>query len=257
MRIQIENFKKLHHLEKPLLIGNIWDVQSALIFQKLGYKAIGTSSAAIANSLGYEDGQNIPFNEYLFVVKRISESTTLPLTVDLEAGYGSDVKVIFENISKLSQLGVVGINLEDSIMVDGIRRIEDLTKFSFKLEQLVQMLNKSKIEIFINVRCDVFLLGLDNALVETIERVKVYESKSVNGIFLPGITNEKDIASIVESTSLPVNVMCMPDLPDFDKLRELGVKRISMGNFANAFLYQKLEEAATSFISNNNFSILF
>jgi len=255
--MQIKQFKQLHHSETPMLIGNVWDVQSALIFQKTGYKAIGTSSAAVAHSLGYEDGENLPFKDYLFVIKRILESTTLPLTVDLEAGYGSDVKVVFENISELSQLGVVGINLEDSIVVDGIRRIEDSSTFALKLEQLVQMLNKSKIEIFINVRCDAFLLGLPNALAETIKRVKVYESKSIDGIFLPCITSERDIASIVERTSLPVNVMCMPDLPNFEQLRALGVKRISMGNFVNAFVYQKMEEAATSFISNNNFSTLF
>lgn len=257
MTMQIENFKKLHYLEKPLLIGNIWDVQSALIFQKLGYQAIGTSSAAIAHSLGYEDGENLPFKDYLFVIKRILESTTLPLTVDLEAGYGSDVEVIFDNISKLAELGVVGINLEDSIVVDGIRKIEDLSKFSLKLDQLVQMLNKSNVEVFINVRCDAFLLGLSNALAETIERVKVYESKSIDGIFLPCITNEKDIASIVEKTSLPINVMCMPDLPNFEQLKSLGVKRISMGNFVNVFIYQKMEEVAASFIENENFSILF
>lgn len=203
MTMQLKKFKKLHHSEQPLLIGNVWDVQSALIYQNPGYQAIGTSSAAIAHSFGYEDGENIPFQDYLFMIKRILESTTIPLTVDLESGYGNEVKTIFENINKLYELGVVGINLEDSLVVDGIRSIADATVFSLKLEQLVQMLKENDVEVFINVRCDTFLLGLPNPLAETIARIKLYERTAIDGIFLPCLTDEKDITTVIEITSVP------------------------------------------------------
>ncbi len=257
MTTQINKFKELHYSEQPLLIGNVWNVQSALIYQKSGYKAIGTSSAAIAHSLGYEDGESMPFQDYLFIIKRILERNTLPLTVDLESGYGNDVETVFENISKLYELGVVGINIEDSRVIDGVRRIEDALDFSSKLEDLVQILSANSVDIFINVRSDTFLLGMSDVLAETIERVKLYESKFIGGIFLPCITNENDIATIVEKTTLPVNVMCMPDLPDFERLKVIGVKRISMGGFVNDYIYQKMEEVSASFVRDNNFSALF
>lgn len=255
--MQINKFRELHQSAELLLIGNVWNVQSALIYEKLGYQAIGTSSAAIARSLGYEDGENMPFQDYWFMIKRILETTSLPLTVDLEAGYDNDVKRVFEHILELYKAGVVGINIEDSVVLNGKRKISDALSFAIKLEELLQMLKDHNVDIFINVRCDAFLLGLPDALSEAKERIKLYEDKFIDGIFLPCITNEKDIASIVERTSLPINVMCMPDLPDFDRLKSLGVKRISMGDFVNAFAYQKMEEAAASFISNHSFSTLF
>ena len=110
-----EKFVELHLSESPLILGNVWNVQSAKIFEKLKFKAIGTSSAAIANSLGYEDGENISFEEYFYIVKRISENTSLPLSVDIESGYSDDVDVILSNIIKLVEIGVVGINIEDSV----------------------------------------------------------------------------------------------------------------------------------------------
>lgn len=257
MTSKFEKFKELHQQVAPLLIGNVWDVQSAMIYEKLSYQAIGTSSAAISHSLGYEDGEDMPFHEYLYVIERILKKTSLPLTVDLEFGYGHDVETIYENINELYNLGVAGINLEDSTVSKGIRQLGDRFKFSIKIERLKQLLKQKDIEIFINVRCDAFLLGISEALIETIARVKLYESKLVDGIFVPGVTNENDIKSIVQSTSLPVNIMCMPDLPDFERLKALGIKRISMGNFVNDYIYEKMKAVSATFVNNHNFSALF
>lgn len=110
----IATFKQLHHQSAPLLIGNVWNAQSARVFEKLGYKAIGTSSAAVAESLGYADGQAMSFEEYTFVITRIVKSSALPLSVDLESGYGNDASEIVKNIRVLQSLGVAGVNIEDS-----------------------------------------------------------------------------------------------------------------------------------------------
>ncbi len=104
-----------------LLLGNVWNVASAKTYQKSGFKAIGTSSAAVAHSLGYEDGEDMPFNALLHIVADISARVDLPLTVDIEAGYARDVNTINTNIKKLADLGVVGINIEDSVIERGIR----------------------------------------------------------------------------------------------------------------------------------------
>src|SRR5882724_5704601 len=103
-----EKFKSLHYNDSPLLIGNAWDVSSAKIFEQRGLKAIATSSKAIANSMGYEDGENIPFDLLLEVVKRIKNNIHLPLSVDIEAGFSRKIPEILQNIESLYDLGVVG-----------------------------------------------------------------------------------------------------------------------------------------------------
>jgi 2-methylisocitrate lyase-like PEP mutase family enzyme len=109
------NFKELHCQAAPVLICNVWDVVSAKLAQKLGYQAIGTSSGAIAELLGYKDGEEMTFNELVYIVQRITKSIDVPLTVDFEAGYGRDPVGIAERIERLVNLGVVGVNLEDSL----------------------------------------------------------------------------------------------------------------------------------------------
>src|SRR6187551_2268307 len=118
---QFETFNALHHQREPLLIGNVWNAQSAKVFEKLNFKAIATSSAAVAETLGYADGEQMSFEEYMFVVKHIARAVPLPLSVDLESGYGLDASDVAENILKLSKAGAVGINIEDSILRNGKR----------------------------------------------------------------------------------------------------------------------------------------
>ena len=109
-------FKDLHNQEKPLLIGNVWDVTSTKTAEKLNFQAIGTSSSAIAQILGYRDGEEIEFSEMEYMVKRIALNTKLPLSVDLESGYGDKPEEIVDRIKRLVALGAVGINIEDSIV---------------------------------------------------------------------------------------------------------------------------------------------
>jgi len=243
-----QEFKNLHEQASPLYIGNVWDVNSALIFEKMGYKSIGTSSAAIATSLGYEDGEGISFDELLRIVETIKSRTSLPLTVDLEAGYSRDTKKILKNITYLSKLGVAGINLEDSIVENGNRHIVDTTEFSETISFLKNSLVEEGINIFFNIRTDFFIMGLDNPLNETVTRAMLYEKAGADGIFVPCVTNEKDIQEIVGSVSLPVNVMTMPNLPIFPTLQKLGVKRVSMG----PFFYNNMNEWFSHMIGSIN-----
>ncbi len=250
-------FKELHHQTLPLIIGNVWNVQSAKVFEKLNFQAIGTSSAAIAHSLGYEDGEQMPFSDLLFIVERISKSVPLPLTVDIEFGYGNTATEIANNIITLEKLGVVGINIEDSFIEDGIRKLKDNLQFSQLLQEVNSILKQQGISIFINVRCDAFLLNISNTMQVATESIKNYEQSGADGIFLPCITKESDIATIVLQTKLPLNVMCMPELPNFDTLEKLGVKRISMGNFLNGYAYTSLENMTTKILVEQSFNACF
>ena len=227
----MQNFKDLHYQSTPLLIGNVWDVASTKIAEQANFEAIGTSSAAIANMLGYKDGEEMDFAELLYIVQRISANTTLPLSVDLESGYSRDPLQITKHIRQLAKVGVVGINLEDSI-VEEERQLLDAVEFAETIGSIKKQLKKEGIDIFLNIRTDTFLLGVTNPLKVTQERIQLYEKAGADGIFVPCIEKAADISAIVKSTALPINVMCMPKLPDFKKLQQLGVQRISMGNFA-------------------------
>lgn len=257
MTSNYEKFKQYHFKETPILLGNVWNVQSARICKELGFDAIGTSSAAIAHSMGYEDGEQTPFETYLLIIERITKTVNVPLTVDLEAGYGKDPEQILNNIIKLHTLGVAGINLEDSSMVNGERVLKTSLEFSKILSQIRSKLKELNLNIFLNVRSDVFLMGLPHALREAKDRIKYYEEAGAEGIFLPLITKQEDIVEITKSTTLPLNVMCMPDLPDFRKLHEWGVKRISMGNFVNHKIYDYMNQLVSKIIKDQSFQSIF
>lgn len=250
------NFKDLHHQKTPLLLGNVWDVPSTKVAEKLGFRAIGTSSAAIASLLGYQDGEEMDFSELLYFVKRIAANTQLPLSVDLESGYSRDPKIIAKHIKALVDIGVVGINIEDSI-VDGKRILLDAAEFANTLTAVNNLLSQGSIDVFINVRTDVFLLGDPNPIAATKKKIQLYEQVGADGIFTPGIENESDIREIVTCTQLPINVMCMPNLPDFDTLSKLGVQRISMGNFLFDKMYSQLEKTTKKIVDQQSFQSIF
>ncbi len=250
-------FKALHNQPEPLMIGNVWNVQSAKVFEKLNFQAIGTSSAAIAHSLGYEDGEQMPFSDVLFMVEKIGKCVALPLSVDIESSYAKTATEIADNIISLTKSGVAGINIEDSFMEDGVRKLKDSDQFSLLLHEVKNSLTQQGISIFINVRCDGFLFNLPNAAQLSMDRIKKYEEAGADGIFLPCITKVSDIATMVSATRLPLNVMCMPALPDFDTLKKLGVKRISMGNFLNGYTYTSLENMTIKILSAQSFNVLF
>jgi 2-methylisocitrate lyase-like PEP mutase family enzyme len=257
MRTKADIFRELHNGEEPLLIGNVWNVQSAKIFEKAGFKAIATSSAAVAETLGYSDGENMPFDEYAFVIRRLVAGTTLPLSADIEGGYGREASEVVENIVTLSKAGVVGINIEDSVVSKGKRTIVDRLQFATLIESVCLELRERNIDVFVNVRSDAFLLRLPNAIEETIKRIDAYQSTGADGLFFPCVTVPEEIKALTTHTKLPVNVMCMPELPGFAELKAMGVKRISMGNFFNARIYDQLDKLITETMKSGNFKPVF
>ncbi|WBX75755.1 isocitrate lyase/phosphoenolpyruvate mutase family protein [Tenacibaculum ovolyticum] len=249
-------FKKLHSQDKPLLIGNIWDVPSTKTAEKLNFQAIGTSSSAIASILGYNDGEEMEFSELEYFVKRISLNTNLPFSVDLESGYSHKPKEIINHIKRLAELGVVGINIEDSV-INEKRALLNANDFAMTLAEIKEHLEKENIDVFINVRTDTFILLQENIVEETKKRIQLYANAGADGIFIPCIEKEMDIKEIVNFTNLPINVMCMPNLPDFDTLTKLGVKRISMGNFLFDKMYGQFEQTTKKVLYQKSFNSIF
>jgi len=250
------NFKNLHHQDSPLLICNVWDVASAKAAEQLHFNAIGTSSGAIAAMLGYRDGEEMSFEELEYIVKRIATNSNLPFSVDLESGYSRNPTEIVNHIKRLNDLGAIGVNLEDSIVKEK-REFLDAEEFANTIYSVKEQLQKENINIFLNIRTDTFLLNHPNSLKESFRRIKLYENAGADGIFIPCIEKQEDILAVVASTSLPINVMCMPNLPDFRILKEIGVQRISMGNFLFNEMYQHFEKTLTSISKSQSFKSVF
>lgn len=246
-------FKTLHEQAQPLLLCNVWDVGSTKVAEQLNFQAVGTSSAAMAKLLGYKDGEAMSFAELVYMVKRILANTNLPVSVDLESGYSRSPLVVAEHIKTLVDLGVVGINIEDSLMEDA-RTFIEVETFAQLLYEVNNQLAKDQVDVFLNVRTDAFLLGLSDAVDVAQKRSKLYENAGADGLFLPCIKQEADIQLLVASTTLPINVMCVPDLPSFEKLKTLGVRRISMGNFLFDRMQMDLKNALQKVVVKKSFA---
>src|SRR6267154_2044258 len=194
-----ENFSGLHQGATPLLLGNIWDVSSAKMFETCGYKAIGTSSHAVANTFGYEDGEQLEFENLFRLAKRVAQVVRIPLSIDIEGGFSRTPEGIIENIRRLHDVGVVGVNLEDTI-AGAARQFQSVSTFQNTRSKVAEYLSQNNLKVFLNIRTDGFLLGMPTALAETLTRIKAYENAGASGIFVPCITDKNDIGEVVKST---------------------------------------------------------
>lgn len=247
-------FHALHHQPAPLLIGNAWNAHSAQIMQQSGIKAIATSSSAIAGTLGYKDGEQIPFEELFFMVRRIISSVQVPVSADIERGYSSDVQQVIRHITQLHDIGVVGINLEDSTADEVLLPIDE---FRHKLETIKNHLAQKNMRVFINARTDTFLLPVPNALEATFERITAYTAAGADSIFVPFICEPDHIRQVTAASTLPVNVLSMRGLPSFDELQALGVKRISMGGSVWRATYEGLARTLQQIQEQHSFNTIF
>ncbi|MED1795453.1 isocitrate lyase/phosphoenolpyruvate mutase family protein [Brevibacillus nitrificans] len=251
----IQQFQALHQANELLFLGNAWDVPSARALEKSGFQAIGTTSWGIAHSLGYSDGEKIDFDLHLAVIKRIVEQVSIPVSADIESGYGEDAATIIEHVLRTAETGVAGINLEDSLKKStGMR---DIALHGELLGQIRTALDHNGFaNFYINARIDTYFQKAD-PLQETIERAKVYVECGASGIFVPRVKEETDIRTIAAQVAAPLNVLSLPGLTDGKLLREWGVKRLSFGNF----LYDKtvafLESSAGQLYQSTDTSSLF
>lgn len=219
-----KQFAALHQRGNPVLLYNAWDAGSAAAIVEAGAKAIATSSAAVASAQGYDDGENLPLDFALQIAGRIAATVNVPVTIDFEGGYSEDDRELAANISKLLDLGIVGINFEDRVVKgDGMYSIERQAK---RIEAIRKAAEKKGIPLFINARTDVFL-GQTGDVAEAVQRARAFAAAGASGFFIPGLTNDSDIRKIVQDSPLPVNVMVMGGVSPVDKLAKLGVARVS------------------------------
>jgi 2-methylisocitrate lyase-like PEP mutase family enzyme len=254
---KINDFRKLHSGDEPFILGNVWDAKSAQLAEKAGYKAVGISGHAIAENLGYKDGENMSFEELLFVVNRVIKSVSIPVSVDIDGGYGRSLGKVNEHIRQLLEMGAAGINIEDSVVKEGKRLLVELEKFTKIVRGIRSFLTEQKSSLFLNIRTDTYVTKHPKPLEETIKRVKVYEEAGADGIFVPLLSDDKEIKLVVSSCGLPLNVYLQSHTPSYSQLKLLGVKRISSGAAVHAQSYRKADELYRSLITDKRFGKLF
>jgi 2-methylisocitrate lyase-like PEP mutase family enzyme len=236
----------LHVKGNPLIVYNAWDAGSAKAIAGAGARVIGTSSWAVAAAHGYEDGEAIPLGFVESIVKRIAQSSGLPVTVDVEGGYSDDPQLGAENVARFLDAGVAGINLEDRVVSgSGLHGIEAQ---SARIAAIRKMADARGISLFINARTDVFFgagVALEQALEEAKRRASAYAAAGASGFFVPGLVDRDAIAKLAAAIDLPLNVMVMPGLPAASELRDVGVARISYGPGPYLQAMEALRKAAT------------
>ncbi len=223
-------FRQLHQGPSILVLPNAWDVASARIFSALGFPAIATTSAGIANCLGYADGEIIPMDEMLFMIKRIVNAVDVPVTADIEAGYSDDPEELARTIASVIGLGVVGINLEDSSASD---ELVDVNLQTEKLRAVREAASALSVDLFINARVDVYLLGVgesEERFRNAIDRALAYKAAGADCIFIPGVADERVIGGLVKDIPAPVNILAVASTPPTTVLEKLGVRRVSTGS---------------------------
>jgi 2-methylisocitrate lyase-like PEP mutase family enzyme len=227
----------LHRAEKLLKVVNVWDVISAKVVASVpGTTALATASHSIAASYGYEDGENIPLDLMLEAVGRIVAATSLPVTADLEGGYGDAP----ETVRRAIGVGVVGANIEDQMMpvAESARQVEAIMKAAAA---------EGVPDFVLNARTDAFHLGRKNDpadnLAVAVERGKAYLDAGAPVVFVPAFLNEEQVARLVDAFGPQrLSLIAIPGTPPLARLEQLGVARVSFGPMAQNVALTALQE---------------
>jgi 2-methylisocitrate lyase-like PEP mutase family enzyme len=227
-----QKLRSLHHNPKILLLPNAWDVASARIFEETGFDAIATTSAGIAFTLGYPDGQKITREEMLEVVTRIASAAKVPVTADVEAGYGDHPEDAAETARGVIQAGAVGMNLEDATN----DRQNPLVPLSLQLEKIAAVREQAislKVSVVLNARTDTYLLQVgppEKRYDETLRRLTAFRDSGADCLFVPGLRDTETIRRLVADLNFPLNILAGPGFPSVPELEKLGVARVSLGS---------------------------
>lgn len=225
-------FLALHGGPKILVLPNAWDVASARIFEDAGFPAIGTSSAGVAFSLGYPDGEKIPRGEMLAAVRHIADAVEVPVSADVEAGFGRTPEEVADTAREVIAAGAVGMNLEDG--VEG--KPESLSDVNRQKEIIVAVLGaaaSARVPLVLNARTDIFLYGIGPAetrLTRAMERLNAYRAGGAQSLFAPGVKDKETITQLTRGVAGPLNILATVGTPSVAQLQQLGVARVSVGS---------------------------
>jgi 2-methylisocitrate lyase-like PEP mutase family enzyme len=253
-----EQFRKLHGGPQILVLPNSWDVVSARILEELGFPAIATTSAGIAFSLGYPDGQRVSREQMLEVVSRIAHAVRVPVTADMESGYGTTVKEMSETAKALVAAGAIGLNLED-VTGDDERSHVDLKLQMEKISTIREVSASLGVRLVLNARTDIYLMPIGPAETRfdrTVERLRAYHQAGADCLFAPGVSNGDTIAALVKAVPGPLNILISPSCPPLAELEQMAVARASTGSGAMRATLGLLRRIGTELKESGSYSVL-
>jgi 2-methylisocitrate lyase-like PEP mutase family enzyme len=236
-------FHRLHEGPAPLLLPNAWDAGSARLMESLGAQAVATTSAGVAWTHGYPDGDVLPVRMLVSSIVAIARAIRVPLTVDVEGGYSDDPAAVEETVARIVEAGAVGVNIEDG------GASPDL--LCLKIERAKRAGQHFGVDLFVNARTDVYLRGLapeGKRVAETLARARLYRNAGASGLFVPGLRDQAEIKAVAAEAGLPLNVMAWPGLPTASELAQLGVRRLSAGSGIAQALWGKAAALAGDFL---------
>jgi len=242
-----EQFHALHVPGRPLVLFNAWDAGSAKAVAAAGAAAIATGSWSVAAANGFADGENMPLDFALANLERIVNAVDLPVTIDLESGYGKQPDQVATTALRAIQAGAVGCNLEDSYPENGSLRPPE--EMAHRIGAVRAVAAGLELPFFINARTDVFLRAdpashSDAMLDQALLRAHAYARAGASGFFVPGLADPRLIARVVEEAPLPINIMVTDGTPTLQQMAELGVARVSHGPRPYRQMMKALEQAA-------------
>jgi 2-methylisocitrate lyase-like PEP mutase family enzyme len=232
LKAKADAFRIMHHAPPLLVLPNAWDVVTARLFVKAGARAIATTSAGIAATLGYADGQNVPRELMMEAIARIANAVDVPVTADIESGYADLPKELGESMRAVINAGAIGVNLEDAT--------GDASQPLFALEEQIERIRAAReaaddlnIPVVINARTDVYLEKVGEPatrFAETVRRLNAYHEAGADCLFVPGVTDMPTLTQLVQSALGPLNVLAGHGMPPVADLQHIGIARLSVGS---------------------------
>jgi 2-methylisocitrate lyase-like PEP mutase family enzyme len=232
LEAEADAFRRMHRGPSMLVLPNAWDAVTGRLFVKAGARAIATTSAGIAATLGYADGQKVPPDLMMEVVARIARVVDVPVTADIESGYADSPKQLRESIRAVINAGAVGVNLEDAT--------GDSSQPLFAVEPQIERIRAAReaaeianVPLVINARTDVYLAKVGepaSRFAETVRRLNAYREAGADCLFVPGVTDMPTLKQLVHSVAGPLNVLAGPGMPPVADLQHIGIARLSVGS---------------------------
>src|ERR1700686_5100445 len=232
LNAKADAFRNMHHAPPLLILPNAWDAVTARLFVKAGARAIATTSAGMAASLGYADGQNVPRELMVEAIARIARVVDVPVTADVESGYADSSKGVGESIRAVIKAGAVGVNLEDSTG-DPSQPLFALERQIERIQAAREAADNADVPVVINARTDIYLAKVGDVASrfgETLRRLNAYREAGADCLFVPGVTDMPTLTQLVHSVPGPLNVLAGPGMPLVADFQRVGIARLSVGS---------------------------
>jgi 2-methylisocitrate lyase-like PEP mutase family enzyme len=228
-----ESFRALHARKQAFIIPNPWDVGTARMLAKLGFEALATTSAGFAFSSGVLDNQ-VGREKMLVHVAELAAATDLPVSADLENGFGDDSKTVAETIRLAATTGIVGGSIEDAIDRPG-EKVYDIGRATERVRAAVEAKRALAFPFTLTARAENYLVGIPD-LKDTIARLQAYQEAGADVLYAPMITTREEITAVVKSVDRPVNFLMgtQPQRFTLAELSAMGVRRVSVGSALSA-----------------------